>query len=360
MFLVARPSLTRSGIGAVATMAGPGLMLIGFFLILPFFLALAFTFTDQRLISPNPTSFVGLENYDRLLHVRVVSLEPEKADDGSVKLDDGGVPVFPTLRSVLRADRDLRRYQPLFEIDRGDVRTYILSQDPVFWRSLANTMLFAVIVVPLQCGMALGMALLVNRAIAGRNFFRTLYFSPVVTSMVVVSIVWSFLFNNDQGLLNELLGSLSNGRIGPVRWLGEALVIPSIAVMSAWQGAGFQMLIFLAGLQGISSELYDAAAVDGANRWQTFRNVTLPGLRNTTIFVVISTTILAFGLFTQVDVMTRGGPNDASSTVIYHMVRTGFREQNIGYGSTISVVYFLLVLAVALVQRRLIDREKQP
>ena len=100
--------------------------------------------------------------------------------------------------------------------------------------------------------------------------------------------------------------------------------------------------------------------MDGANRWQTFRNVTLPGLRNTTIFVVISTTILAFGLFTQVDVMTRGGPNDASSTVIYHMVRTGFREQNIGYGSTISVVYFLLVLAVALVQRRLIDREKQP
>jgi multiple sugar transport system permease protein len=340
-------------------MAGPGLLLIGLFLVLPFFLALALTFTDQRLISPNPTSFVGLENYDRLLHVRMLTLEPEQDSDGNPKLDEAGKPVYPALRGVLRADRELRRYRPLFEIDRPASRIYFLSQDPVFWRSLLNTMLFAIIVVPLQCGMALGMALLVNQAIAGRNFFRTIYFAPVVTSMVVVSILWSFIFGKDQGLLNELLASISLGRIGPIHWLGEALVIPAIAVMSAWQGAGFQMLIFLAGLQGISRELYDAAAVDGASRWQAFRNVTLPSLRNTTIFVVISTTILAFGLFSQVDVMTRGGPNDASSTVIYHMVRTGFREQNIGYGSTISVVYFLLVLAVALVQRRLIDREKR-
>ena len=126
--------------------------------------------------------------------------------------------------------------------------------------------------------------------------------------------------------------------------------------MSAWQGAGFQMLVFLAGLQSIPAEQYEAATLMGANAWQRFIHVTLPGLRNTIIFVLVSTTLLAFGLFTQVDVMTSGGPLDSTSTVVYHAVRTGFREQDIGYGSTITLVFFLVVLAVSLLQRVLVAK----
>ena len=132
----------------------------------------------------------------------------------------------------------------------------------------------------------------------------------------------------------------------------------SIIIMSVWQGVGFQMVIFLAGLQGIPDSLYEAAAIDGAGRFQQFWNVTIPGLRNTIIFVAISTTILAFRLFTQVDIMTQGGPRDATTTVVYHAVQRGFVDQNIGYAAAISVVFFIIVLVIALVQRRVLTSEE--
>ncbi len=124
--------------------------------------------------------------------------------------------------------------------------------------------------------------------------------------------------------------------------------------MSVWQGAGLQMVIFLAGLQAIPSELYEAANIDGANRLHKFRFVTLPSLYNTTVFIIITITIAAFSLFTQVDVMTSGGPDNATTTVMFHAVRAGFREQDIAYGAAITVIYFLLILSIALVQRRLL------
>jgi multiple sugar transport system permease protein len=127
----------------------------------------------------------------------------------------------------------------------------------------------------------------------------------------------------------------------------------SIIMMSVWQGAGFQMILFLAGLQGIPEQLYEAASIDGANTWQQFRFITIPSLRNTMVFIFITITIAAFQLFTQVFVMTNGGPDDATSTVTFHMVRTGFREQDLAYASTISVVFFLIILAINFVQRRL-------
>jgi multiple sugar transport system permease protein len=126
--------------------------------------------------------------------------------------------------------------------------------------------------------------------------------------------------------------------------------------MSAWQGAGFQMLVFLAGLQSISTELYEAATLMGANAWQRFLHVTLPGLRNTIVFVVVSTMLMAFGLFTQVDVMTGGGPLDSTTTVVYHAVRTGFRQQDIGYGATVTMVFFGIVLLVSVLQHFLVSR----
>jgi multiple sugar transport system permease protein len=162
-------------------------------------------------------------------------------------------------------------------------------------------------------------------------------------------------------MLNELLRGLLHAPNAGPDWLGDShYALPAIALMSAWQGAGFQMLVFLAGLQSISPELYEAATLMGANAWQRFVHVTLPGLRNTIIFVLVSTTLLAFGLFTQVDVMTSGGPLDSTTTVVYHAVRSGFREQDVGYGSTITLVFFALVLALSCVQRMLVSKgEKQ-
>ena len=140
-------------------------------------------------------------------------------------------------------------------------------------------------------------------------------------------------------------------------WLGDPrTAMLSIAIMSAWQGAGFQMLIFLAGLQGISYDQYEAAEVMGASRWQKFIYITLPGLRGTLVFVLLSTTVAAFGLFTQVDILTGGGPRDATSTIIFHAVRVGFREQDIAYGSAMTLFFFVFVLMLSLLQRALMER----
>lgn len=207
---------------------------------------------------------------------------------------------------------------------------------------------------PLQCALALGLALLVNAGLRGQTVFRAIYFSPVVMSMVVVAVVWSFLFDKDLGLFNLALHSLSFGLLGPVDWLGNpSTAMMAIVIMSAWQGAGLQMLILLAGLQGIPQELYDAARIDGAGPWQRFRHITVPGLRHTIAFVLIATTIAALGLFTQVDVMTRGGPRGATATVMFEAVRRGVREGDIAYGAAISVVYFALIVVIILLQQLL-------
>lgn len=333
------------------------------FLILPFILAVVLSFTNQRLLSPNPTEGVGLRNYDRLLSVTTLAVDPliDEAT-GEIAHDDAGNIEYPRSRSITRDTEQYPQYDGFvewFSIDAFGQRHYILAKDPTFLRSIINNFLFALIVVPVQSGLALGLAMLINQKIAGVNVFRTIYFSPVVTSMVVVSVIWTFMYDKQAGLLNQFLTGLSGGLLGPFDWLGSpqsALI--AIIVMSIWQGVGFQMVIFLAGLQGIPDTLYEAAAIDGAGAWQQFWNVTIPSLRNTIIFVGISTTILAFRLFTQVDVMTNGGPSDATSTVVYHAVEQGFRNQNIGYAAAISVVFFIIVLLIALVQRRVLTGEE--
>lgn len=281
--------------------SAPALLLLTVFLLIPFLMAFGLAFTDQRLIpNPNlPTRFVALRNFIRLL---------------------------------------------------GDESLH---------RALFNNFLFAAVVVPAQTSFALLLAILVNQKIRFVNFFRTVYFSPVVTTMVVVAIVWSFLYNPGEGFINEFLNTVSFGLLGPYNWLTDTrLAFPAIMVLSIWQGVGFQMVIYLAGLQDIPDELYEASEVDGANKWQQFWNITLPQLRNTTIFVVIATTILAFKLFTQVWVMTRGGPENATMTTMIMVYREGFKQLRVGYASAISVVFFLIVLGVSLVQRAFLREER--
>lgn len=272
----------------------PALLLLLIFLIAPFGLAFYLSLTDQRLVpNPNlPTRFVGLKHY------------------------------------------------------------LAMWQDATFVRALLNNFLFVAVVVPVQTSFALFLAVLVNQKIKAINFFRTIYFIPVVTIMAIVAVVWTFLYNPDQGIINKFIQTISFGQLGPYRWLEDPqLAFPAIMLMSIWQGVGFQMVIYLAGLQEIPGELYEAAQLDGASAWQQFRFVTLPQLRNTSIFVVISTTIMAFKLFDQVEIMTKGGPNDATVTAMLHIVNSGFRTQKVGYASALSVVFFIIVLLISLGQR---------
>ena len=334
-------------------MVAPALIGLLTFVVIPFLLAVSFSFTNQRLLSPNPTQFIGLENYARLFSVRLLPVQADRGGDGTLSKDEQGQLIFPRVRQIVRQSDQLAQYKEVQGITVGPTRYVLIARDPIFWRALLNTLTFALLVVPLQCGLALALALLVNQRLPGMTFFRTVFFSPVVASMVVLSILWSLLYDQKFGLINQMLSVISSGRIPPIDWLGDPrTALIAIVIMSAWQGMGFQMVIFLAGLQSVPSELYEAAELDGANALQRFRFVTLPGLRNTTVFVLTTTVIAALGLFTQVDVMTQGGPREATTTIMLHAVRTGFREQDIAYGSTITVVFFLMILALASLQRR--------
>jgi ABC-type sugar transport system permease subunit len=287
---VGREGKQRAAYGMIA----PAVVLLILFLIIPVLLAFGLSFTNARLISPEPPRFVGIDNFTRAL-----------------------------------------------------------TNDPVFTRSLLNTFLFALVVVPVQSGLGLLMALLVNQKIRGVTAFRVIYFIPVVTSIVVVSILWKFMYQDD-GLINSTIDALTFGAWQGTDWLNNPqTALPAIIVLSIWQAVGFHMIIWLSGLQTIPGELYEAAEMDGATRWQQFWNVTWPGLRPTMVFVLVTITIAALGLFVQIDVMTQGGPLDSTTTIIYHAVRKGYREQEVGYGAAISLIFFVLVLTVSLVQRRL-------
>ncbi len=287
----ARTRRTGRSPGTVAfLMLVPAGVLIITFLIVPIVLTFILAFTNARLISPQPARFIGVDNFVRLF--------------GS----------------------------------------------DTFWASLRNTVIFAVVIVPIQSALALGLAVLINVKMRGVNFFRTVYFLPVVTSIVVVSILWLFLYQPN-GLINALLSQV--GIQGP-DWLGNPkTALLAIIVLSIWQAVGFHMVIWLSGLQTIPGDLYEAASIDGATPWQQFVNVTWPGLKQTRTFILITITIAAFALFSQVNLMTQGGPLDATTTLVFQAVRTGFQQQQTGYAAAISLVFFVLVLIVSLIQRYL-------
>ena len=335
----------------VVALAGPALLLFACFVLLPFAMAVAFSFTNVKLLQPEPIEWVGLDNYTRMFAVKVIAAPPALSEV------EQQIPSRQWRRLKRTDPAPLAGYQYLARVALGDSAYLIGARDPQFLRSVANTFLFALLVVPLQTALALAMALWVNQRFRGRVLLRTVFFSPVVTSMVVVAAIWGLLLHTDVGLLNQVLRAVLGADAAQPDWLGDPqIAMVSIAIMSAWQGAGFQMLIFLSGLQGIAIEQYEAAEVMGANRWQKFIYITLPGLQRTLVFVLVSTTIMAFGLFTQVDVLTGGGPRDATSSIIFHAVRVGFREQDIAYGSAMTLVFFVFVLLLSLGQRKLSAR----
>lgn len=345
--------LTRST-GAGWGFALPGFGLIALFVIIPFFFAFGLSLTNQRLVSPNPTEFVGLKNYRDLVSFGVITLEPERSEDGSILLDADGQPEYPRVREITRSDEypQYKGMREWFRWSSGENAKVVVASDVVFMTALMNTLLFVLVVAPVQSALALGLALLINQKIRGINVFRVIYFMPVVVSIVVVSLLWRFIYDGSDGLLNNILSSLTFGAFKPVDWLGNPdTAMGSIMAMSIWQAVGFHMIIWLSGLQTISPTLYEAAEIEGSNKWQTFRYVTWPGLRNTAVLVIIVITMQCFALFAQIDVMTKGGPLDSTQTLVFQAVERGYGKQDISGGSTISVVLFLLVLTISLIQR---------
>ena len=228
-----------------------------------------------------------------------------------------------------------------------------LFADKNFWVALKNTVYFTIIVVTAQCALALGLALLVSKKFREVSVFRTMYFSPQLTSMVVIAVLWSVLYNANPntGLINSLLVNIG---LKPINFLtNEHTAMNAIIFMSAWQGAGYQMMIFLAGLQGIPRDQYEAASVDGATKWNQFRYITLPGLRGTIKYVIMITMIQAMKLFTQPYIMTQGGPKNATKTLVYYIYTQGFQKGNFGYACSIATVFFVIVVTMSLTMKRI-------
>ncbi|AZI44448.1 sugar ABC transporter permease [Deinococcus psychrotolerans] len=275
----------------------PATVLLVGFLIVPFVMAIYLSFTDQRLIpNPVPTGLVGFQNYVQIL------------------------------------------------------------TDPEFWQAFRNTAYFALLVVPFQCGISLLVAVFLNSNFPLRSFFRSMAILPLMTPMTVVIVIWSAFYRIPDGLFNNLIKAF--GASTYVDWLGSAAwAMPAIVLLSAWATFPFQMLLYLAGLQDIPSERYEAARIDGANGWQQFWYITFPGLRNTNILVLITTTIGAFKLFTQVDILTRGGPIGSTNTLVRYMIQQGYSSQLVGYGSAMAVIFVIIVGALAIFQRVLVKNE---
>jgi multiple sugar transport system permease protein len=340
----------------------PGFGLMMLFIVVPFVFAIVFSMTNQRLISPNPTQFVGFENYRQLLSVNLLVLDPVSTEAAELKQNADGTLTYPRIRTFTRNNPDYPHLQGMkewFSWQWQDKQVAILASDPVFMKAVVNTFLFVLVVAPLQGAFALALALLINQRLKGINVYRAIYFMPVVVSIVVVSILWRFIYDGQNGLLNNLLHSVSFGHLAPVDWLGNPdTALGSIMAMSIWQAVGFHMVIWLSGLQTISPTLYEAAKIEGASGWQTFRYVTWPGLKNTAVLVLIVITMQAFALFAQIDVMTNGGPLDSTQTIVFQAVERGYGKQDISGGSAISVVLFVIVLSISLLQRHF-TREKK-
>jgi ABC-type sugar transport system permease subunit len=235
------------------------------------------------------------------------------------------------------------------------VENYVtLVHDAVFWKVLRNTFYLGIGSITVRLVLALLLALVLNQRLAGRSFYRAIIFSPTFTTGAAVAIVWTWLLHKQLGLVSlplNLLGIASPNWLADVRW-----TLPAIILVTVWKGLGYDMVIFLAGLQSIPHELYEASQVDGAGRWASFRHVTLPMLSPITFFLVVTSVIQALQTFDLVAVMTGGGPLNSSKVIVYYIYENAFKFFKVGYASTLAIVLFLLTLLITIGQVRLSRR----
>ncbi len=230
-----------------------------------------------------------------------------------------------------------------------------LLNNPTFWKALQNTCYFAIFGGPLSIIISLGAALLLNsKIIKLKSLFRLAFFTPVVTSLVAVAVVWRFIYHPRFGLMNYFLSLF---QINPIDWLGDPnWAMPALIIMAVWKNFGYNMIIFIAGLQNIPEELYEASHIDGANRRQQFWNITLPMLAPTTVFITIITAIGYFQFFAEPYVMTQGGPLSSTLSIVLLMYQEGFRWWRMGYSASIAFILFLIIFFVTIIQLKIQKR----
>jgi multiple sugar transport system permease protein len=287
-----------AGNRAVILFLGPALVAIGVFFFLPVLAAFALSFTDFDIYALGSFAFarfVGFKNYAQLL------------------------------------------------------------SDPLFWKAFRNTLEFLLIGGPLSIAVSLGAALMIqSKLVRWKGFFRTAFFTPVVTTLVAVAVIWRFIYHPRFGLLNYLLSLVG---IGGVDWLGDQhWAMPAIILMAVWKNFGYNMVIFIAGLQNIPAELYEAASIDGAGRLQQLRTITVPLLAPTTVYISILTMIGYFQLFSEPYVMTQGGPLNSTLSIVLLMYQQGFRWWNMGYSAALAFVLFAFILIGSVIQSRIQKR----
>jgi multiple sugar transport system permease protein len=285
----------RSQVRALLVFLGPALMAISVFFFLPVLAALVMSFTDFDIYSLGDirnARFVGFRNYTQLF------------------------------------------------------------SDPLFWKALGNTLYFLVVGGPLSVAVSLGAALLLNsRLVRFKPMFRFIYFMPVVTTLVAIAVVWRYVYHPRFGLLNAAMGALG---FSPIDWLGDpAWAMPALIIMAVWKNFGYNMIIFIAGLQNIPASLYEAASIDGAGPMQQFFKITLPMLAPTTLFISIITMIGYFQFFAEPYVMTQGGPLNGTLSIVLLMYQQGFRWWNMGYSAALAFILFAMILVVTVLQTRL-------
>lgn len=232
-----------------------------------------------------------------------------------------------------------------------------IIHDDLFWQSLRNSIYYTVLVIPSVLVVGIGLAALLNRPIRFRALFLVLLVVPSVASTVAASVIWSYLLQVEGGLFNRMLGLVG---VAPVNWLGNPrLVIPVFVVLEVWRGAGFYTILFLAAMQSVPTHLYDAAAIDGATGWQSFRLVTLPLMRPTILFATVMATIWNLQLFDSPYVMTRGGPGYASMTVVMYIYQQAFRYDQMGLAAAMALVLLIIIMLLALAQLVIFRKEIQ-
>jgi multiple sugar transport system permease protein len=228
-----------------------------------------------------------------------------------------------------------------------------LWSDRAFITAFWNTILYAVLAVPLTVVCALGLAMLLNQKLPGRDFFRAAMFFPYVASLVAVAVVWNMLFNPEMGPINMLLYYVGVDPRNLPRWAADRnWAMITVVLFGVWKSMGYYMVIYLAGLQGINQDLYEAAAIDGATAVQKFRHITIPQLGPTTFFVTVMLTIQSFKVFDQIYLLTQGGPGTSTLVLVYHVYNEAFISWDLGYSSMVALVLFLVVLSVTVIQFR--------
>ena len=354
-----RPRRERSSaLVSGLTFLAPFLLVYALFVVWPVLQALRMSVFDWDLLGYT-REYVGLANYRRMLWGTGMTWTA-----GHLALARGLL-LLATAAVVVRGVRRGTARRSLVAVAVAGVALAVVLgfhpgpggawNDPAFWASVQHTLAFTAISTPILVGLGLAMALALHGSHRGTGLYQAAFFLPYVLPISAVTLIWSYLLNPDRGLIASVTSFVG---LDPIAWLSDPdLAMWGIVLTTVWWSAGFNLVLFLAGLQDIDPSLYEAASLDGAGRWQTFRHITLPGLTQVSVLVSVTQLIASFQVFGQVYIMTRGGPGDATRVLIQHIYEAGFRDLQLGYAAAVSLFLFTVMAVVSAAQFKLVSRE---